>query len=99
MRLTASSESVESANSSMCSPADRVALYPPDAMRPRTSRDRDVPGRRRPSTGGRQGQVAVEWLMVAGILTAVAIIIVGLIQPVLVEIVRYLARSVRMVGV
>jgi hypothetical protein len=47
----------------------------------------------------RLGQVAVEWLMVAGILTAVAIIIVGLIQPVLVEIVRYLARSVRMVGV
>ena len=43
--------------------------------------------------------MAVEWLMVAGILTAVAIIIVGLIQPVLVEIVRYLARSVRMVGV
>jgi hypothetical protein len=46
----------------------------------------------------RSGQVAVEWLMVAGILTAVAIIIVGLIQPVLVNIVRYLARSVRMVG-
>jgi len=45
------------------------------------------------------GQVAVEWLMVAGILTAVAIILVGLIQPVLVEIVRMLARSVRMVGV
>lgn len=37
--------------------------------------------------------------MVAGILTAVAIILVGLIQPVLVEIVRMLARSVRMVGV
>jgi hypothetical protein len=44
------------------------------------------------------GQVAVEWLMVAGILTAAAIIIVGVIQPVLVDIVRYLARSVRMVG-
>ena len=99
MRLTASSESVESANSFMCSPADRVALYPPDAMRPRPSRDRVVPGRGRLPRGGRQGQVAVEWLMVAGILTAVAIIIVGLIQPVLVEIVRYLARSVRMVGV
>jgi hypothetical protein len=40
----------------------------------------------------------VEWLMVAGILTAAAIIIVGVIQPVLVDIVRYLARSVRMVG-
>lgn len=37
--------------------------------------------------------------MVAGILTAVAIVIVGIIQPVLVNIVRYLARSVRMVGV
>lgn len=36
--------------------------------------------------------------MVAGILTAVAIIIVGMIQPVLVEMVRMLARSVRMVG-
>jgi hypothetical protein len=47
----------------------------------------------------RQGQVAVEWLMVAGLLTAIAIIIVGLIQPVLVEMVVYLARSVRMVGV
>lgn len=47
----------------------------------------------------RSGQVAVEWLMVAGILTAVAIVIVGIIQPVLVNIVRYLARSVRMVGV
>lgn len=47
----------------------------------------------------RSGQVAVEWLMVAGILTAVAIVIVGVIQPVLVNIVRYLARSVRMVGV
>jgi len=44
------------------------------------------------------GQVAVEWLMVAGILTAVAIIIVGIVQPVLVEMVRMLARSVRMVG-
>lgn len=47
----------------------------------------------------RSGQVAVEWLMVAGILTAVAIVIVGVIQPVLVDIVRYLARSIRMVGV
>lgn len=37
--------------------------------------------------------------MVAGILTAVAIIIVGLIQPVLVDMMRMLARSVRMVGV
>jgi hypothetical protein len=44
------------------------------------------------------GQVAVEWLMVAGVLTAVAIILVGMIQPVLVEMVRMLARSVRMVG-
>lgn len=44
------------------------------------------------------GQVAVEWLMVAGILTAVAIILVGFIQPVLVEMVRMLASSVRMVG-
>ncbi len=42
--------------------------------------------------------MAVEWLMVAGLLTAVAIFMVGFIQPVLVTIVRALARSVRMVG-
>ena len=50
---------------------------------------------------GRQGvagQVAVEWLMVAGILTAVAIILTGMFQPVLVSVVRMLARSVRTVG-
>ena len=44
------------------------------------------------------GQVAVEWLMVAGILTAVAIILTGMFQPVLVSVVRMLARSVRTVG-
>lgn len=54
-------------------------------------------GRTRPD-GSDCGQVAVEWLMVAGILTAVAIILVGFIQPVLVEMVRMLASSVRMVG-
>lgn len=53
--------------------------------------------RRQPLTSP-SGQVAVEWLMVAGILTAVAIIIVGVVQPVLVDMVRTLARSVRMVG-
>ena len=56
---------------------------------------------RRPAcvrAGSRRGQVAVEWLMVAGILTAVAIILTGVIQPVLVSIVRVLARSVRTVG-
>jgi hypothetical protein len=56
---------------------------------------RRIPDRSRQKDSG---QVAVEWLMVAGILTAAAIIIVGVIQPVLVDIVRYLARSVRMVG-
>jgi hypothetical protein len=56
---------------------------------------RGIPDRFRQADSG---QVAVEWLMVAGILTAAAIIIVGVIQPVLVDIVRYLARSVRMVG-
>lgn len=54
----------------------------------------DVPG----AADGRTGQVAVEWLMVAGILTAVAIILTGMFQPVLVSIVRMLARSVRTVG-
>lgn len=44
------------------------------------------------------GQVAVEWLMVAGILTAVAIILTGMFEPVLVSVVRMLARSVRTVG-
>lgn len=45
-----------------------------------------------------RGQVAVEWLMVAGILTAVAILLTGMFQPVLVGVVRMLARSVRTVG-
>ena len=47
---------------------------------------------------GRGGQVAVEWLMVAGILTAVAIVLTGMLQPVLVSVVRMIARSVRTVG-
>ena len=47
---------------------------------------------------GRRGQVAVEWLMVAGILTAVAIILTGMFQPVLVSVVRMIARSIRTVG-
>jgi hypothetical protein len=42
--------------------------------------------------------VAVEWLMVAGILTAVAIILTGMFQPVLVSVVRMIARSIRTVG-
>jgi len=55
----------------------------------------------RPGRGtrrGRRGQVAVEWLMVAGILTAVAIILTGMFQPVLVSVVRMIARSIRTVG-
>lgn len=53
----------------------------------------------RSETGtGRNGQVAVEWLMVAGILTAVAIVLTGMFQPVLVSTVRMIARSVRTVG-
>jgi hypothetical protein len=36
--------------------------------------------------------------MVAGILTAVAIILTGMLTPVLVDMVRLLARSVRTVG-
>lgn len=51
-----------------------------------------------PAKAGLSGQVAVEWLMVAGILTAVAIILTGMFQPVLVSVVRMLARSVRTVG-
>jgi hypothetical protein len=58
----------------------------------------DSSERRTRREAAESGQVAVEWLMVAGILTAVAIILVGMIQPVLVEMVRMLARSVRMVG-
>lgn len=60
-----------------------------------------VAGRRpRPAANvtARQGQVAVEWLMVAGILTAVAIILTGMFKPILVDFVRLLARSVRTVG-
>lgn len=64
-------------------------------------RDDDVTGSATGAGGswqGSTGQVAVEWLMVAGILTAVAIILTGMFQPVLVEVVRMLARSVRTVG-
>ena len=59
------------------------------------TRSRSEAGQRRPREAG---QVAVEWLMVAGILTAVAIILTGMLQPVLVSVVRMLARSVRTVG-
>ncbi|MCC6164960.1 MAG: hypothetical protein IT182_16545 [Acidobacteria bacterium] len=52
----------------------------------------------RASAGSGRGQVAVEWLMVAGILTAVAIILTGMFEPVLVSAVRMLARAVRTVG-
>lgn len=51
-----------------------------------------------PRRQGCTGQVAVEWLMVAGILTAVAIVLTGMLQPVLVSTVRMIARSVRTVG-
>lgn len=47
---------------------------------------------------GRRGQVAVEWLMVAGILTAVAIFLTAIIQPTVVTVVRSLARSLRTPG-
>lgn len=50
------------------------------------------------SVSARSGQVAVEWLMVAGILTAVAILLTGMFKPILVDFVRLLARSVRTVG-
>ena len=46
----------------------------------------------------RDGQVAVEWLMVAGILTAVAIFLSMMFKPVLIDMVRLLARSVRTPG-
>lgn len=46
----------------------------------------------------REGQVAVEWLMVAGILTAVAIVVVGIIRPVLVDMVFLIAGSMRTIG-
>ncbi len=46
----------------------------------------------------RRGQVAVEWLMLAGILTAVAILLTAMFQPVLVAMVRALARAVRTPG-
>lgn len=44
------------------------------------------------------GQVAVEWLMVAGILTAVAIFLSMMFKPVLIDMVRLLARAVRTPG-
>ena len=64
------------------------------------NKDDNVIGDLAPREGrrGTAGQVAVEWLMVAGILTAVAIILTGMFQPVLVSTVRMLARSVRTVG-
>ncbi len=54
--------------------------------------------RRSGARAARSGQVAVEWLMVAGILTAVAIIVTGILRPTVVAIVRSLARSVRTPG-
>ena len=56
---------------------------------------RGLPGRETP---GRVGQVAVEWLMVAGILSAVAIALSMMFKPVLVDMVRLLARAVRTPG-
>lgn len=50
------------------------------------------------SPRARSGQVAVEWLMVAGILTAVAIVVTGIIRPVLVDMVFMLAGSMRTIG-
>lgn len=47
---------------------------------------------------GRRGQVANEWLMTAGILTAVAIFLSMMFRPVLVDMVRYLARALRTPG-
>ena len=49
-------------------------------------------------TQGRLGQVAVEWLMVAGILSAVAIALSMMFKPVLVDMVRLLARAIRTPG-
>lgn len=46
----------------------------------------------------RQGQVATEWLMTAGILTAVAIFLSTWFKPVLVDIARNLARAIRTPG-
>ncbi len=54
--------------------------------------------RRGASPAARDGQVAVEWLMVAGILTAVAIVVVGIIRPVLVDMVFLIAGSMRTIG-
>jgi hypothetical protein len=48
--------------------------------------------------GSRRGQVATEWLMTAGILTAVAIFLSMMFRPVLIDIVRNLARAIRTPG-
>ena len=50
------------------------------------------------SPQARSGQVAVEWLMVAGILTAVAIVVTGIVRPVLVDMVFMIAGSMRTIG-
>ena len=42
--------------------------------------------------------MATEWLMTAGILTAVAIFLSMMFRPVLVDIVRQLARAIRTPG-
>ncbi len=75
--------------------AATTAYDPRHAHRDDHVNDRTPTGPGRP---GRSGQVAVEWLMVAGILTAVAILLTGMLQPVLVGVVRMVARSVRTVG-
>ena len=64
-----------------------------------TARPRGGTARSGRAAGRASGQVAVEWLMVAGILTAVAILLTGMFKPVLVDMVRMLARHVRTVGV
>jgi hypothetical protein len=45
-----------------------------------------------------QGQVTVEWLMVAGLLTAMAIVIMGTVPTVLIRIVHRIAMSLRTIA-
>jgi Flp pilus assembly pilin Flp len=44
------------------------------------------------------GQVTVEWLMIAGLLTAIAVVIMGIVPATLIKIVQRIAMSLRTIA-
>jgi hypothetical protein len=45
-----------------------------------------------------RGQVTVEWLLVAGLLTAIAVFIMGIIPATLIKVVQRIAMSLRTIA-